>query len=168
MSISSINCIHCIKSRGGGVVQGNRQDAWTSDEDILLAETVLRYIREGKTQLEAFKEVGEKLSRTSAACGFRWNATLRKQYEEAIQIAKQNRKKISYQSHQKLDASHSDQPNIHEVIQTLERLQKYYQAIDHQEELRKLVEENKQLKQMLYQYQVLIESIQQAMEKLEH
>ncbi len=168
MSISSINCIHCIKNRGGGVVQGNRQDAWTSDEDILLAETVLRYIREGKTQLEAFKEVGGKLSRTSAACGFRWNATLRKQYEEAIQLAKQNRKKISYQSHQKLDASQTEQPNIHEVIQTLERLQKYYQEIDHQEELRKLVEENKQLKQKLYQYQVFLETVQQAMEKVKH
>lgn len=76
-------------------MQGHRQDAWTKDEDILLAETVLRYIREGKTQLEAFKKVGNMLSRTSAACGFRWNATLRKHYEEAIQLAKSNRKKLS-------------------------------------------------------------------------
>ncbi|MDC3412820.1 RsfA family transcriptional regulator [Aquibacillus sp. 3ASR75-11] len=69
-----------------------RQDAWTEDEDILLAETVLRHIREGKTQLEAFKEVAKKLSRTSAACGFRWNATIRKQYQKAVQLAKQERK----------------------------------------------------------------------------
>lgn len=69
-----------------------RQDAWTKDEDILLAETVLRYIQNGKTQLEAFKEVAERLSRTSAACGFRWNATIRKQYQEAIQKAKEERK----------------------------------------------------------------------------
>ncbi len=55
-----------------------RQDAWTEEEDKILAETVLRYIRDGKTQLEAFKMVAEHLSRTSAACGFRWNATLRK------------------------------------------------------------------------------------------
>ena len=48
-----------------------RQDSWTSDENRLLIETVLTYIREGKTQLEAFKAVGEKLSRTAAACGFR-------------------------------------------------------------------------------------------------
>lgn len=69
-----------------------RQDAWTKDEDILLAETVLRYIREGKTQLEAFKRVAKKLSRTSAACGFRWNASIRKQYDNAIRLAKQERK----------------------------------------------------------------------------
>ena len=53
-----------------------RQDAWTDDEDLLLAEVVLRHIREGGTQLSAFKEVGRNLSRTPAACGFRWNLTL--------------------------------------------------------------------------------------------
>ena len=33
-----------------------RQDAWTQDEDLLLAEVVLRYIREGGTQLQALKK----------------------------------------------------------------------------------------------------------------
>jgi len=37
-----------------------RQDAWTNEEDSLLAETVLRHIREGSTQLQAFAEVGKK------------------------------------------------------------------------------------------------------------
>jgi hypothetical protein len=35
-----------------------RQDAWKQDEDLLLAEVVLRYIREGGAQLAAFEEVG--------------------------------------------------------------------------------------------------------------
>ena len=52
---------------------GSRQDAWTQDEDLILAEIVLRHIREGSTQLIAFEEVGKKLVRTPAACGFRWN-----------------------------------------------------------------------------------------------
>ena len=69
-----------------------RQDAWSKEEDIILAETVLRYIRKGKTQLEAFKEVAKQLSRTSAACGFRWNASIRKQYQDAIIQAKEKRK----------------------------------------------------------------------------
>ena len=47
-----------------------RQDAWTDEDDLLLAETVLRHVREGSTQLNAFEEVGDKLNRTSAACGF--------------------------------------------------------------------------------------------------
>jgi len=69
-----------------------RQDAWNQDEDLLLAETVLRHIREGGTQLASFEEVAERLSRTSAACGFRWNSSVRKKYESAIQLAKKARK----------------------------------------------------------------------------
>lgn len=69
-----------------------RQDAWTHDEDLVLAEVVLRHIRDGSTQLAAFEEVGKKLSRTAAACGFRWNSAVRKQYESAIGIAKKQRK----------------------------------------------------------------------------
>jgi prespore-specific regulator len=71
-----------------------RQDAWTQDEDLLLAEVVLKYIREGGTQLSAFEEVGRKLTRTSAACGFRWNSFVRKQYKEGIELAKKQRKEL--------------------------------------------------------------------------
>ncbi|MGG2064275.1 RsfA family transcriptional regulator [Bacillus sp. S14(2024)] len=71
-----------------------RQDAWTGEEDLLLAETVLRHIREGSTQLKAFDEIGDQLNRTSAACGFRWNAEVRQNYEEAVQIAKKQRKEL--------------------------------------------------------------------------
>ncbi|MFC4558915.1 RsfA family transcriptional regulator [Virgibacillus kekensis] len=69
-----------------------RQDAWSHEDDLLLAETVLRHIREGSTQLNAFEEVGDKLNRTSAACGFRWNAEVRNKYENAIDLAKRQRK----------------------------------------------------------------------------
>ncbi|WP_112181444.1 MULTISPECIES: RsfA family transcriptional regulator [Paraliobacillus] len=69
-----------------------RQDAWSHEDDLLLAETVLRHIREGSTQLNAFEEVGDKLNRTSAACGFRWNAEVRQRYDQAVAIAKRQRK----------------------------------------------------------------------------
>lgn len=69
-----------------------RQDAWSHEDDLLLAETVLRHIREGSTQLNAFEEVGDKLNRTSAACGFRWNAEVRRKYDHAIDLAKRQRK----------------------------------------------------------------------------
>lgn len=69
-----------------------RQDAWSHEDDLLLAETVLRHIREGSTQLRAFDEVGDQLNRTSAACGFRWNAEVRQKYNQAIDIAKRQRK----------------------------------------------------------------------------
>ncbi len=75
-----------------------RQDAWTQDEDLLLAEVVLRHIRDGGTQLAAFEEVGKKLSRTSAACGFRWNSYVRKQYKSGIELAKKQRKEAKKDS----------------------------------------------------------------------
>jgi prespore-specific regulator len=70
-----------------------RQDAWTADDDLILAEVTLRHIREGGTQLRAFEEVGERIGRTAAACGFRWNSCVRKKYEAAIAIAKAQRQK---------------------------------------------------------------------------
>ncbi|MFD2702211.1 RsfA family transcriptional regulator [Paenibacillus shunpengii] len=73
-----------------------RQDAWSAEDDLILADVTLRHIREGSTQLAAFEEVGEKIGRTSAACGFRWNSFVRKKYDEAIGIAKAQRQKRSY------------------------------------------------------------------------
>jgi prespore-specific regulator len=75
-----------------------RQDAWSQDEDLLLAEVVLRNIREGGTQLKAFEEVGKQLTRTAAACGFRWNSYVRKQYKAGIELAKKQRKEAKKQS----------------------------------------------------------------------
>lgn len=75
-------------------MSATRQDAWSQEEDILLAEVVLRCIRDGSTQLQAFEEVGKQLSRTSAACGFRWNSYVRKQYKEEIEVAKAQRKQL--------------------------------------------------------------------------
>ncbi|HYK74048.1 MAG TPA: RsfA family transcriptional regulator [Pseudoneobacillus sp.] len=78
-------------------MSSTRQDAWNQDEDLYLAEVVLRHIREGSTQLQAFEEVGKQLSRTSAACGFRWNSFVRKQYKSGIELAKKQRKELKKQ-----------------------------------------------------------------------
>ncbi len=69
-----------------------RQDAWTPEDDAVLAEIILRHIREGSTQLAAFEEGAEILKRTSAACGYRWNACVRKQFLAAIDFAKLERR----------------------------------------------------------------------------
>lgn len=69
-----------------------RQDAWLDENDELLAETVLRHVREGSTQLNAFEEAGDALNRTAAACGFRWNAVVRREYEKDLKDAKKDRK----------------------------------------------------------------------------
>lgn len=138
-----------------------RQDAWTKDEDLILAETVLRYIREGKTQLEAFKEVGHKLSRTPAACGFRWNATIRKQYKDAIVFAKEERKKGEQQ---KVASSFDlkigkESDTIDSAISLLEKMKDNFQQENIQllkekeDQIKRLEHENDRLTKQLTRYQ---------------
>jgi prespore-specific regulator len=101
-----------------------RQDAWSPDDDLILAEVTLRHIREGSTQLAAFEEVGERIGRTSAACGFRWNSCVRKRYEDAIQIAKQQRQKRNYLKKQTVTAASAatSQVSSISVFETEERI----------------------------------------------
>ncbi len=91
-----------------------RQDAWSPDDDLILAEVTLRHIREGSTQLSAFEEVGQRIARTSAACGFRWNGCVRKRYNEAIGLAKQQRQKRNYLKKQGISLSGSERLNVEE------------------------------------------------------
>lgn len=142
-----------------------RQDAWSHEDDLLLAETVLRHVREGSTQLNAFEEVSDKLNRTSAACGFRWNAEVRKKYEHAMELAKRQRKEkkramAKKQRKQLYSLSHSYEPGhssfsmdqssltIEQVIQFLTELNKNYQDSNQsKQDLQQVERENEQLRQ---------------------
>lgn len=145
-----------------------RQDAWSQDEDLLLAEVVLRHIREGGTQLQAFEEVGKQLTRTSAACGFRWNSYVRKQYKTGIELAKKQRKELKKQdvlieetNQNELVAVETIQSSSSEeqvskftfpaVIHFLEGLHKQAEASSgFEEERKKSVEKIKELEKKTY------------------
>ncbi|WHY68609.1 RsfA family transcriptional regulator [Neobacillus sp. SuZ13] len=145
-----------------------RQDAWSQDEDLLLAEVVLRHIREGGTQLQAFEEVGKQLTRTSAACGFRWNSFVRKQYKSGIELAKKQRKELkkqpvlneieTYEEPVKVEAVPSPTGNeqggtitFTAVIHYLEGLQQKAQASSNNEaERKKSNEKIKELEKKAY------------------
>lgn len=125
-----------------------RQDAWTKSEDLKLAEITLRFIREGKTQLEAFKAAATELNRSSSACGFRWNATVRKQYEKAIQLAKDTRKIIKTKENQPA--------NYHPIEQAITLLKNVKLLEENQSniaDINALVTENQQLKERLKCYE---------------
>jgi len=155
-----------------------RQDAWTPDDDLILAETTLRHIREGSTQLAAFEEVGEKIGRTAAACGFRWNSCVRKNYEAAIQLAKAQRQKrnqakktgAAHRSHDIMEteagdgmkpASAEETLSIDAVIRFLRHWKGTYQEMNRQirhfqkelrekeEELTRLRKENEELRKQV-------------------
>ncbi|MGM8214211.1 RsfA family transcriptional regulator [Bacillaceae bacterium W0354] len=144
-----------------------RQDAWSHEDDLLLAETVLRHIREGSTQLNAFEEVGDKLNRTAAACGFRWNAEVRQNYEKAIDLAKRQRKQrkqleqnnarsrstrptvqpVASQNQHQYNQYSNEKPSIDSIIEQLQELR----SLDQQNrvdsnKLEQLIHENNQLK----------------------
>lgn len=92
-------------------VRTMRQDAWTAEDDAVLADVVLKHIRDGSTQLAGFNEASRKLGRTAAACGFRWNACVRKQYRPQIEEAKEDRKRRKSQQIQaQLEGGDYDHP----------------------------------------------------------
>lgn len=133
-----------------------RQDAWTKDEDAILAEIVLSHIRQGKTQLEAFQQAAKKLLRTPAACGFRWNATIRQKHLEQIEEAKNSRKQLV----QSKPLYEVEQQTIESAISMLEKMkekvtsQQFNNHFSNQENLLvHLQEENEKLKLELKRYE---------------
>lgn len=131
-----------------------RQDAWTDDEDVLLADVVLRHIRDGGTQLSAFKEVGRSLSRTPAACGFRWNSYVRKQYKERIEEAKEKRKAGHQEMReQKKKELSSVSLTFEDVISFLQRYREEKGTKDLYQKVEKLQKEKEYLLQRLSVYE---------------
>lgn len=142
-------------------MEATRQDAWTKDEDAILAETVIRYIREGQTQLEAFKDVAKQLSRTSAACGFRWNATIRKSYQDAVQYAKEERKQAGRKKTWDHDepSENVERVTIDTAISLLEKMKINYSMEnqltqqDQEKVINHLKQENENLKVLVQRYE---------------
>ena len=62
----------------------NRKDGWLAEEDELLTNTIIEYIKEGKTRKSAIIEASKKLKRSEQACRFRWNSVLRKKYKDKL------------------------------------------------------------------------------------
>ncbi|WP_078381000.1 RsfA family transcriptional regulator [Sutcliffiella halmapala] len=151
-----------------------RQDAWTQDEDLLLAEVVLRYIRDGGTQLTAFEEVGKKLTRTSAACGFRWNSYVRKQYKSGIELAKKQRKELKKEHAIKLpDHAETDYNSINNKLYATDNLtiSAVISYLNHLEQLEneytKLKDENYTLKRKVEKLEGEVQLLAEAKIELE-
>src|SRR5699024_6802926 len=70
-------------------------EIWTKDDDVLLAETILRTVRNGGTIIDGcrnFEEVTEG-KRTEQASKFRWHTRLSDQYKAAYELAKEQGKR---------------------------------------------------------------------------
>ncbi|HLR43437.1 MAG TPA: RsfA family transcriptional regulator [Pseudogracilibacillus sp.] len=132
-----------------------RQDAWSQEEDSLLAEIVLHYIENGDTQIEAFKEAAKQLQRTPAACGFRWNASIREKHEAEIARARSN-KRTKQKESIKVESNDEDENLIESAIALLEKINPTVyanQQASYEHELAQLQEENKRLKKQMVFYE---------------
>lgn len=148
-----------------------RKDSWSPSDDLLLAQTVLEHIRTGSTQLAAFEDISERLGRTSAACGFRWNATVRKRYEDAIKKAKmdrlRNRDKVVVSAVPESPVGNSEMFEpipINQIIETIKNLQQAVAERDNR--IVELEHENENLKKnepaTTEDYQTLLKIIEMA------
>ena len=145
-----------------------RQDAWTQEEDLLLAEVVLRYIREGGTQLQAFEEVGQLLSRTAAACGFRWNSYVRKQYKEEIELAKKQRKERKKEAAASEERERKRKEEITDKNLTWSDVITFLQTHGQKaHDSQRIADENRALKKDMEQLQQMITKLQAEKEALQ-
>lgn len=148
-----------------------RQDAWSQDEDLLLAELVLKYIREGSTQLQAFEEVGKRLKRTAAACGFRWNSYVRKQYKAGIELAKKQRKARKQNSQQeemeieiKVTESELSTPEVIEpILKDAEEMLAFEDLVSHLKTLYKKTEIKSYKSEDIKSYEERIQTLEKQL-----
>lgn len=141
-----------------------RQDAWTEDDDLLLAEVTLRHIREGSTQLAAFEEVGEKLGRTPAACGFRWNSCVRKNYEAAIQIAKSQRQSRSKNRRKRVTVTQGELEKQGDSVSSLTTVIRFLRQ--HKQEFAQSTKRVRQLEKQLAEREAELEQLRSEYNEL--
>jgi len=115
-----------------------RSDAWTPKDDEHLANLVLYHIKTGSTQLRAFEDAANRLGRTAAACGYRWNGVVRKNYRSEIETAKLERKRSQKSNITSIDDAQTNvtqtdavesSESMKEVIRFLETYDAHYQRL---------------------------------------
>ncbi|MEJ8544609.1 RsfA family transcriptional regulator [Brevibacillus borstelensis] len=136
----------------------SRQDAWTEDDDLVLAEVTLRHIREGGTQLAAFEEVGQRLGRTAAACGFRWNSCVRKRYDAAIVIAKNQRQQLKKMG--RLASSQSEESGEAQLLRKQQPIQQLSLSAAAEEQIESVI-------RLLMNHKDLVRRVRQLEQELE-
>jgi len=151
----------------------NRQDAWTKEEDTYLAEVVLKTINEGETQLAAFKIVAKELSRTPAACGYRWNSFVRKFYKEDIENAKNTSKKLekgknveTNQTPQRIEQENSANEREISFNAVFEFLKNIEKTVDTQQSIKEIHTLEKQLLKVKQENEYLKKEKQYLQEKV--
>ena len=93
-------------------------EIWTDEDDILLAEAVLKSVRHGGTVIQACHEIEEKTDgrRTSSASKYRWFTKLVDQYKAAYDMAKKEGDKIKAVKKKKINKGERYEDIMKEVF----------------------------------------------------
>ena len=124
---------------------------WAND-DLLLVETILRYVRNGEAINDACKEVEEKLNytRTFTTLKHRWFTVLKKQYEHAFNLALKEGKKKKKKRYRQSQSVNPDEVGINDVLKVVKA---YSERVSKEDEDRKrneeLAKENQAIKDKL-------------------
>lgn len=112
---------------------------WEND-DLLLVETILRYVRNGEAINDACKEVEEKLNytRTFTTLKHRWFTVLKQQYESAFNSALKEGKKKKKKRYRQ---SQNFNPNELGIIEALNVVKAYSEQVAKEKEERLKAEE---------------------------
>lgn len=157
----------------------NTQKKWTSDEDLIVAEVVLRHVREGSTATKAFMELSNTLNKKTTTVLARWNDVLRHQYLQALEIAKKQGSKLKKTNIKNntvklmlpvISTENDDHvlKSMNNKVNTMEEVIDFLQTVKVnnpvlEKENTKLKKENEELKQQLSQYKEMEETYQQMM-----
>lgn len=80
-------------------------EIWTEEDDVLLAKTVLYYVKQGDTVVEACREMERKTNgrRTASASKHRWFTRLVDRYKAGYELAKREGKEVRRKSKKRLN-----------------------------------------------------------------
>ena len=159
-------------------------ELWTEDDDIQLAECVLRRVREGDSVVDACREFEEKTNgrRTAQASKFRWHTKLRDRYSAAYELAKQEgqrtrdlkRRKVNQGERYKdiMETVFDSDPNREIIVDDILVLVKKYKEQEeakgsfqeqYEKETNKLRRENEKVKKQLNNTEDELEKTKEAL-----
>lgn len=143
-------------------------DIWTGDDDVLLAETVLRFVREGKTVMDACREM-ESLTegrRTASASKFRWFTKLVDQYQGGYEIAKQEGKKAKEAKKRKVNKGERFEEIFESVLNKSDEIEKQIDPDDFIVLAKKFKEQQNKKKQEVSSHEKEMKQLRRDNEKL--
>lgn len=93
-----------------------KSSKWTSKEDTLLIQTLIQYLRDGKTEEEAFRSLQGAIKHNYYACKHRLLHVLQYLYVKELSIAKQEGKALRRLLEQVGERERLSYPTIAEVM----------------------------------------------------